>query len=183
MKELSLHILDIVQNSINAAASLITIIIAEDTSKDTLEISVEDNGQDMNSEIVEKVKDPFYTSRSTRKIGLGIPLFLAASERCGGRLDIKSEPGKGTRVTAYFVHSHIDRAPLGNMWDTLAGLVTCNQDIDFKYIHKYNNKLFEFDTIEIKKLLDGVPVNSPGVYNWIRDYIKQGINELYGGIV
>lgn len=181
MKELSLHILDIVQNSINAGAHAIIITINEDIPNDRLTISVEDDGCGMSSDIVEKVKDPFFTSRSTRRVGLGIPLLKAAADRCGGGLKIESEQGKGTTVTACFIHSHIDRAPIGNIWDTITGLIVCNEDVDFKYKHYFNGKYFEFDTLKIKEVLDGVPVASPEVVKWIGEYIKDGINELYGG--
>ena len=137
MKELSLHILDIAQNSINALANIIRITVKEDTSRDELIILVEDNGQGMDKETINKVKDPFFTSRNTRKVGLGIPLLQAAAKRCGGDLKIQSEPGKGTRVTAYFIDSHIDRAPLGNLCDTLLSLIVCNELIDILELKRH----------------------------------------------
>lgn len=182
MKELSLHILDIVQNSIDAGADTVYITVKEDLLTDKLTIYIEDNGCGMDKQIVEKVKDPFFTSRTTRKVGLGIPLFSAAAQRCGGDLKIESEPGKGTKLTACFIHSHIDRAPMGNLWDTLTSLIMCNGSVNFVYLHEFDRKTFSLDTREILKVLDGVPINSMEVINWIRDYLKEGINGLYGGV-
>jgi len=182
MKELSLHILDIVQNSISAGADLVKILIDEDISGDKLIITVEDNGIGMEKHIIEKVKDPFYTSRSTRKVGLGVPLLLAAANRCEGNLFIESEPGKGTKLTAVFKYSHIDRAPIGNIWDTMAGLILCNETVDFIYKHKYGNKVFELSTIDLKNTLKEVPITSPEVAVWIREYLREKIKELYGGV-
>lgn len=182
MKELSLHILDIVQNSISAGANLILIKINEDISEDKLSISIDDNGHGMDSNIVEKVKDPFFTSRNTRRVGLGIPLLLAAAKRCDGDLKISSAPGKGTSVEAVFRHSHIDRAPLGNTWDTLAGLIMCNKGVDFVYTHIFNRNIFEFSTIELKKVLKEVSITSPEVIEWVREYLRENIKSLYGGV-
>lgn len=182
MKELSLHILDIVQNSISAGSSIIKVTIDEDTATDKLVISIEDDGKGMDKQAIEKVKDPFYTSRSTRKVGLGIPLFLAAAKRCEGDLYIESEPRKGTKVIVQFKHSHIDRAPIGNMWDTMAGLILCNENLDFIYEHKYDNKVFSLSTVDLKNTLKEVPITSPEVAGWIREYLRENIKDLYGGV-
>lgn len=178
MKELSLHILDIVQNSISAGASLVEIEIIQNTNKDEFILQIEDNGHGIDKEMLRKIKDPFFTTRTTRKIGLGIPLLKAAAERCKGELSIESEVGKGTKVIASFIDSNIDRAPLGNMWDTLAGLIICSEKIDFVYKHSYNEKIFMLDTREIKKTLQEVPITSPDVLEWIREYIKEGIKNI-----
>jgi Signal transduction histidine kinase len=183
MKELSLHILDLVQNSIAAGASLIKITIREDIRENVLMISIEDNGRGMDESTIEKAKNPFFTSRTTRKVGLGIPLFMAAAQRCEGDFKISSLPGKGTTIEATFKHSHIDRAPIGNMWDTLTGLIMCNENIDFEYVHVYNGKVFEMKTCDLKKVLKGVPISSPQVIGWINEYLKDGIKSLYGGVV
>lgn len=182
MKELSLHILDLVQNCIEAGADNIGIEIDEDITNDIFRITVTDNGWGMSSETIENVKDPFFTSRKTRRIGLGIPLLYEAARRCGGDMEIKSESGHGTYISVYFIHSHIDRAPLGDIWDTLAGLIMCNEHISFTYIHKYDGKLFEFKTEEIIKTLNGVPITEIEVIGWIRQYLKEQLNELYGGM-
>ena len=178
MKELSLHILDIVQNSISAGALYIRITVNEDVIHDRLSITVEDNGKGMEKSDIEKVKDPFYTSRSTRRVGLGVPLLVSAAKRCEGDVDIDSTLGIGTKVIASFKYSHIDRAPLGNLWDTMTGLIVCNENVDFIYTHIYNNKRFELSTVEMKNILKEVPFTSPEVMGWMKDYIKEGIKSL-----
>lgn len=178
MKEISLHILDIVQNSIRAQASLIEIRILEDTSHNVLSIQIIDNGTGMDRETLEKVTDPFWTSRTTRKVGLGISLFKVAAERCEGCLRINSEVGKGTEVLAEFQKDHIDRAPLGNISDTVSLLIMTNEDIDFIYTHSFNQQSYELDTREIKKVLGDLPICNLEVIDWIKNNIKQGLDEI-----
>ena len=174
MKELSLHILDIVQNSIKAKASLITVSVIEDSIKDLMKITIGDNGCGMSEEMAKSVLDPFVTSRTTRKVGLGIPLFKLAAERCGGELKISSEEGKGTELYASFILSHIDRQPLGNMKETVLSLITSYEDIDFYYLHKVDEKTFEVDTREIKNILGGVSFSESEVYLWLSEYLAEG---------
>lgn len=181
MKELSLHILDIVQNSIAAKASLITINIVEDLTTDIFSIEVIDNGHGMDKELAERIKDPFITGRKTRKVGLGVPLLYKACTRCQGDLEIQSDKGKGTKVIAWFKHSHIDRAPLGNMVDTIIAIVIGNPEIDLIYNHKINENEFNFDTREIKSVLGEVPINEPQVISWIKGFLEEGFNSLNGG--
>lgn len=181
MKELSLHILDIVQNSIVAEASLITINIVENLTTDKLIIEVTDNGCGMEKELTEKIKDPFVTGRKTRKVGLGIPLLYKACTRCDGNMEIQSEVGKGTKVTCWFKYSHIDRAPLGNMTDTILTIVAGNPHIDIVYLHMRDGKEMRLDTREIRKALGDVPINEPAVLSWIREFLREGFNSLYGG--
>jgi len=183
MQELSLHIMDIVQNSISANATLIEVEIAEDTVSDAMTISITDNGKGMDKDFLQTVTDPFSTSRTTRRVGLGIPMFKMAAQLAGGDLTIDSELGVGTAMKVWFVHSHIDRQPLGDMAETLFLLVQSNPDIDFLYTHTFNENEFVFDTREIKKVLDGVPLNTPDVVLWIKEYINEGIQNLYGGAI
>ncbi len=178
MKELALHILDIAQNSVVAGASLIAISINEDAEKDILEISVVDDGCGMTPEFLKNVTDPFTTKRTTRKVGLGIPLFKLAAENTGGSFSIRSEVGKGTEVLAIFGYSHIDRQPLGDMAGTMLGLITAYEDCDFVYNHTVLGKSFSFDTREIKGILGDVSLASPEVYLWLSDYLKEGEEEL-----
>lgn len=182
MRELSLHILDLVQNSISAKANFIEIIIKEDLKKDLFEICIRDNGEGMTQEFIEAIYDPFTTTRTSRKVGLGIPLFKAAAQLCNGDLKISSRLGQGTEVKAWFVHSSIDRAPLGNISETIYSLVVCNPDIDFLYRHTVNQAYFQFDTREIKQILGNVSIQNREVISWIKEYLDEGISNLYGGV-
>lgn len=178
MKELSLHILDIAKNSVKAKASLIEVIINEDEEKNLLSIGINDNGCGMTEEFLKTVRDPFSTTRTTRKVGMGIPLFEAASQQCGGKLDITSEVGVGTKVTATFELNHIDRAPLGDMPGTMKTLIWGSPEIDFLYRHTKNGQEFTLDTREIKQVLGGVPLDNPDVLAWIDEYIIEGLNGI-----
>ncbi len=183
MRELSLHILDILQNSVEAGASHIELTIDEDLAADTLVITVTDNGRGMDAATVRKVTDPFYTTRKTRHVGLGIPLFAGAAEHCDGALTLTSEPGVGTTLTATFRHSHIDRAPLGNMVDTLLAFILAQpnppqQPIELKYRHCVDDRMFELDTAAVRRELEGVPFSHPEVRDWLREYIAEGEIEL-----
>lgn len=178
MRELSMHILDIAQNSIAAGAKMVRIDVVEDHAADTMTITVADDGSGMDLNTVERVRDPFVTSRTTREVGLGIPLFAAAAERCGGGLAITSAPGAGTTVKAVFGLSHIDRAPLGDIAGTLMALSVCNPDVDFVYNRVQGDESFHLDTREVRAELDGVPLNHPEVAAFIRDYVEQGERRL-----
>ncbi len=179
MKELSLHILDLVENSIRASATEIKISIIEDIKKDTLSIIIEDNGRGMDEEFLKKASDPFATTRNTRNIGLGIPLMKAACERCDGSFNINSKVNKGTKVEGIFKHSHIDRAPLGNISETIVSLIHHSDNTRIIYTHNVENKEFVLDTREIKELLGDVEICSPEILLWIRDYVKENEKKLY----
>lgn len=179
MKELSLHILDIVQNSVAAGAKFITLDLTEDVNTDLLEFSIKDDGCGMTEETLKKVTDPFTTGRTTRRVGLGIPLLKAAAELTGGGLELTSEPGVGTTVTARFVYDSIDRQPLGNMAETILGLITSYENIDFVYYHRVNEKEFTIDTREIKGILGEVSLNEPEVVLWLSGFLNENETELY----
>lgn len=178
MRELSMHILDIAQNSIVAGASIIQITIDEDLEADKLTITIEDDGKGMNEEEVAMVTNPFFTSRTTRRVGLGIPMFKASAKACDGSFQIRSTKGKGTYVEAIFRHSHIDRVPLGNMADTMVVLITSDINIDFFYTHKRNDKVYTLNTKEIKEILGEVEINNMEVIDWIKGNIIEGLKEL-----
>ena len=178
MREIALHILDIVQNSIVAKATKIGVDIKEDYDADKLTVIISDNGCGMSEEFLKKVIDPFTTKRTTRNVGLGIPLFKLAAENTGGSFKIESEEGKGTIVTAVFGHSHIDRQPLGDIKGTMLGLFTAHEEIQFVYSHKINDKEFTVDTAEIKGILGEVPFSTPDVYLWLSEYLKEGEDEI-----
>lgn len=181
MQEISLNILDIVQNSVRAGAKNITVEVYENTDEDVLWFSVKDDGCGMDKEMVKRVMDPFVTTRTTRKVGMGISLLRSAAQAAGGDAELCSEVGKGTFIKASFVHSHIDRQPLGNMADTMTALISMNEAIDFEYIHSFNNNRFELKTKELKEILGEVPLSDPTVAAWLREYIGEGISNIYGG--
>ena len=178
MKELSLHILDIVQNSIKAGAKNIEIIIDESTSKNLMTIEINDNGCGMSEEFLRKVKDPFVTTRTTRKMGMGISLFEAAAVQCGGGLDIESQLGVGTKVKATFELLSIDRAPIGDMAETMMTIISGAPDREYLYRHTKDGNVFELDTVKIKEILGDVPLDVPEVLTWITGYVKEGLTEL-----
>ncbi len=183
MKEISLHLLDIVQNSVSAGATLIDVTVEVDHAGDMMRCEVKDNGRGMDEELLLRVTDPFTTSRTTRKVGLGIPFFKEGAEWCGGEFGIESKPGEGTRIYASYRISHIDRPPLGDMAETMYGLVCCNENIDFTYTYRVDADEFVFDTREIRKMLgDEIPLSTPQVAAWIKDYLSEGTRELNGGV-
>ena len=177
MKELSLNILDIVQNSITAGAEHIGIALLEDADG-KLRMTVCDDGCGMSRETLARVTDPFCTSRKTRKVGLGLPFLKMAAEMTGGALSIESTVGKGTCVTAWFTLGHIDLAPLGDMSATVAGLIQCSPDIDFVYTVQADGEQFAADTRELRAVLDGVPLSEPSVALWLREYLAENTEQL-----
>ncbi len=170
MEELSLHILDLVQNSIEADATSIEIIIREDTKKNTFEVEIKDNGRGMDEEQVANIGDPFFTTRLTRKVGLGIPLLKVAAEQTGGYLKLTSSKGRGTLVEISFVHDHIDRAPLGNMADALVAIFTAHQIVELVYCHERNGVSFCLDSRELREIC-GDCLSHPKIVQWLREYV------------
>jgi len=177
LRELSLHLLDIAENSISAGASRIVISVREDLVADELWLEVSDNGKGMSPEMVEKVLDPFVTSRTTRKVGLGIPLLKQAAEACNGFLTLESEPGKGTKLTAKFQHSHIDRMPLGNLEDTIITLILTTPAVNWVFRYQYNDQVFEFDDMEFKEALGNLPLSDFRVIKFLSNTITEGVRE------
>ena len=178
MQELSLNVLDIAQNSVRAGASLIEITVDEQPAADTLTITVRDDGCGMTPEQVRRVTDPFFTTRTTRRAGLGVPFLKQGPEMTGGSLSIESEPGRGTAVTAVFGLTHIDRMPLGDIAATVASLVQCNPDIDFAYTFRHGAGEFTADTREFRQVLDGVPLSEPSVVGFIGSFIRENTQEV-----
>ncbi|NLM12228.1 MAG: ATP-binding protein [Epulopiscium sp.] len=178
MKELSLHILDIIENSIRAKATDIKLEIIEDLENNLFEIKIEDNGKGMDEAFAKAIKDPFTTTRTTRKVGLGVPLLVAACNRCNGDVEIQSALGEGTKLRAWMEYHHIDRAPLGDIVSTITNLILSNPDIEFIYIHRYNDRVFRIDTQEIKDILGDVPINELSVIVWIKEYLTENLTEI-----
>lgn len=183
MRELSLHILDLVQNSVEAGASVVTLEIIEDTKvSDTMTIRVTDNGRGMDEATCKQAFDPFATSRTTRRVGLGLSLIDMSAKRCGGYVSIDSAPGCGTVVTAVYKHSHWDRQPLGNIVETVKSIVIANPDLAFRYCHTVNTNTFSFATQEITEILGDIPLTHPDVLVWLHGYLTHGLTNLYGGV-
>ncbi len=173
MEELSLHILDIVENSIAAKAGKIEIRISEDKKKDLLFIEVIDNGIGMDQETVNKVLDPFYTTKKVRPFGLGIPLLSEAAKAANGRFSVKSKKGKGTKIRADFQFSHIDRQPLGDIQQTIITLVMGNPEVDLIFVYKKDGHEYRLDTRELKVRLKETPINSLSGIQMVREDLKK----------
>ena len=178
MREISLHVLDIIQNSIAAEADLIKLIIEENHKKDKLIVKIIDDGKGMGEEKQKEVLDPFVTSRTTREVGLGLPLFKEAALQCNGDFELTSTVGEGTELKATFQHSHIDRAPLGDIVGTIISFLVSNPDIELVYQHQVDDEEFKLDTREVKEKLGGVKINSPDVIAWLKDYLKEGLRQI-----
>ncbi len=182
MRELSLNVMDVAQNSITAKASLVTIIVKESDKDDFLDITIKDNGCGMTKEQVQNVIDPFFTTRTTRKVGLGVPLFKMAAEQTGGSFSIDSTVDVGTTLYAHFVKSSVDMTPLGDINSTVKILVQCNPDIDFVFSHSTDNGEFTLDTKELREILgEDVPLNTPDVLEWIGGFLSEQSNIICGG--
>lgn len=179
MREISLNILDIAQNSISAKATLIEIELSEQSN--ILTVKIADNGKGMSPEQLEQVRDPFFTTRTTRKVGMGIPLFKMAAEMTGGSFDIKSTLGKGTTVTAVFRTDSIDFTPVGDMAATMCSLISMNTEIDFVYRRVIGEQEFTLDTRQMREILGDVPLFSPEVTEFINDFICENTTEITGG--
>ena len=187
MRELSLHILDVMENAREAGATRVELNIREDLNADCLTIVVGDNGWGMDTETAHRALEPFFTTRSTGRGGLGLSLFRAAVRQCGGNLTLESTPGRGTTVVATFPYSHPGRAPLGNITDSLIAFLLAGphvvggrteKAIDLEYHHQVNDRIFEFDTAVIHAELDEIPFSYPSVREWLRRFITQGEAEL-----
>lgn len=182
MQELSLHILDIMQNSIKAESTQIVVDIFVSNLENILKIKIKDNGSGIDEKLLKDIYSPFSTTRTTRKVGLGVSLFKMAALQCGGDLKIESQLGVGTELICIFKLNHIDRMPLGDLASTLSLCIMSNPEIDFILIVKgiYENETcdFKFELSEIKAQLGEVEVNNIEVVNWINEYIKENIKFL-----
>lgn len=178
MPEISLNVLDVAQNSVRAEASLIGIFVTADTVADRLTITIQDDGCGMTPEQAAHVEDPFFTTRTTRKVGLGVPFFKMAALCTDGSFSIDTEPGKGTTVTAVFGLSHIDRMPLGDMVSTIHTLITMNEQIDFLYRYQIDDRSFTLDTREFREILGDASFQEPEISAYIHDYLAENEQEV-----
>lgn len=178
LPEISLNILDIAQNSISAKASLIRIAVETNTKENLLKITIADNGAGMSKEAVSSVIDPFFTTRTTRNVGLGIPFFKQAAECTGGEFFIESQQGKGTDVMTVFHTDHIDCMPLGDVNATIHSLITMNPGVDFCYERKIDERSFILDTREMREILGDIPFDLPDVSVFIKNYLEENETEI-----
>ena len=175
-RDLSQHILDIAENGVKAGATLLHIEIIEDLHSNLLSIAIRDNGCGMDNQTLEQVTDPWFTTRTTRKVGLGIPFFKQSAEMCGGSFVIQSTIHHGTLTQATFQHDHIDRPPLGALVDTLLCMIVGFPNVDIVYTHRVNTQTFVFDTREIRAVLgDDVPLSDPEVLAFMRESLEHTI--------
>ena len=173
--------MDVAENGISAGADLIRIEVIEKRRANRLYLRIADNGGGIAPEQIDRVADPFYTSRTTRRVGLGLSLLEAAARQCGGYLRIRSDTGEGTEVFAEFVHDHIDRAPVGDMAATMTSLILGNPSVDFEYRHELDEEELEIHTRDIREAFDGLPVSDSRVFRHLMEILRSGEERLMQG--
>ena len=176
-----MNVLDITQNSVKAGATCINIDICESLSQNVVSIKIADNGCGMSEELLNSVIDPFVTTRTTRKVGLGIPLVRQLALDTEGEFDIRSKVGEGTTLYAGFKLSHLDRPPIGDISSTIVTLISSAPKIRYVYKHKTDIGEFVFDTDEVKNMLEGIPIDSPEILMWLTEYFTENLNTIEGG--
>ncbi len=181
MLELSLHVLDIAENSTRAEARHVFITIRENPEENRLTLEIRDDGAGMTEEDLAKALDPFYTTKKVRRVGLGLPMLAEAAGKTGGGLTLDSRPGEGTRVRVTFGLAHIDRQPLGDIAGTLVTLITGHPKIEFIYRHERERRSFLLDTREIREEIGDIPINHPEILAWIRLQVEEGLTEIEAG--
>ncbi|OPX42580.1 sensory histidine kinase AtoS [Ruminiclostridium hungatei] len=187
MRDLSLHILDIVQNSINAKATSITVSMEQRYTavqrKKILELKIGDNGTGIDHQLLGRVEDPFITTRTTRKVGLGIPLLKESAKKCEGSFYVKSHKNVGTEISAAFSINHIDRLPIGDVGETMITLILSNPQIRFILFLTSEKGNFRLDTEEAAKSFKGVTGTEYEYINWLKEFIDDGIKNIFGGVL
>lgn len=179
--EISLHILDIVQNSIKAGADFIEVKIAVHTDTKRIRVEVNDNGRGMSREQVAACENPFFTSRTTRKVGLGIPFLKQSAECTNGTFFISSMEGQGTRISAEYHMDHIDCIPIGDINATIYSLVIMNENLDFFYQYQVDARQFVFDTRAIREMIGDISINSIEISSFIREFLDENKKEVDNG--
>ena len=179
MKELAMHVYDLMENSTAANSTEVRLTIKDSLKDNVYAFTIEDNGKGMTPEFMAKVTDPYTTSRTTRKVGLGLPLIKMNTENCGGGMKLQSEVGKGTRLDFWFQHNHWDRPPMGDLSGTIVMLCAAHQDIHIIYKHITDDGEFVFDTDEIKEALDGMDMNDVKVFNWLKEMVQENLEEIH----
>lgn len=181
MEELALHLLDVMRNSIEAGAKRLVLTMTEDEPGRWLEVELVDDGRGMDAATLEAAFDPFFTSRTTRRVGLGLPLLRAAAEATGGNATLSSALGRGTSLRARFDQAHIDSPPLGDLAGTLATVVCGHPELDLEYSHHRGRRSFQFSSDQLRRHLGEVSPGQPAVFVWLRQYLDQQLKELRGG--
>ena len=178
MQDIAMHVLDIGMNSLKADSSEVKIILKEDTNSSKISFIIIDNGKGMDGMELKNAQDPFYTTRTTRRFGLGIPFIKAAAEICGGKFLLESIKGEGTRLVAEFDSSNIDCPPIGNIPDAIVCLMVFDETINLIYQYNYNDLEFIVSTNELKKELEDVAISEPAIQLWLTEYIKENMERL-----
>ena len=179
MKELAMHVYDLMENSTAANSTEVKLTIRDSLKDNIYAFTIEDNGKGMTPEFMAKVTDPYTTSRTTRKVGLGLPLIKMNTENCGGGMKLQSEVGKGTRLDFWFQHNHWDRPPMGDLAGTIVMLCAAHEDIHIIYKHITDEGEFVFDTDEIHEALDGMSMNDVKVMGWLKDMVHENLEAIH----
>lgn len=178
MKDLSLHILDIIENSVRAGAKKIDILIEQDTKKDVLKICIKDNGKGMGKKSVKNAADPFFTTKESKKIGLGIPLLKQAAETANGTFSIEAKKNKGTKIKAGFQYSHIDRKPVGDIAETFVSAVLMAPETEFVFRYKKDSSDLVLKTKELKKQIGVKALTNTYILKELKDLLNNKLKEL-----
>ena len=179
MKELSMHVYDLMENSTAANSTQVELTIRDSLKDNIYAFTIKDNGKGMSPEFLAKVTDPWTTSRTTRKVGLGLPLIKMNTENAGGGMKIESEVGKGTELNFWFQHDHLDRPPMGDLAGSLVMLFSAHEDIHFIYKHITDDGEFVFDTDEIKEALDGMSMTDVSIMKYLKEMIQENLEEIH----
>lgn len=170
--------LDIAMNSIRAKAKYIVIELGMDTIQDRLTLFISDDGCGMSEEVLQRVSDPFYTTRNTRKVGLGVAFFKGLATMCEGQFTLESKVNEGTRIGIDIQRSHLDTPPIGNLAETMITLIQADESIEWTLIVRLDEKEFKLETLQIKEMLDGVSLVEPSILIWIKEYIQEQLAGL-----
>ncbi len=181
MQDLSLHVLDLIQNCVEAGAGTVRISLDESGLDGVVALEVSDDGRGMSPELLARVKDPFTTTRTTRRVGMGIPLIQQAVQAAGGDLSMESREGHGTTIRAWFLRDHIDAPPLGDVAQSVAIAIATNPGVRFVYTHTAANGSFCVDSKQIAEFLAEVSISDPGVVAWLKQHLREGIKQVRGG--
>lgn len=177
MRELSLHIMDIIENSLGSGATLVNVTVIDDLRANVLSVTISDNGRGIPEFLVDQVTDPFYTTRTTRRVGLGLSLFRETARRCGGDMNLTSQEHSGTRVHATFCRDSIDLPPMGDIAGSLTAIIMGGTEADLVYRHVVAGEEFSLDTREIRRELEGLPITNPEVLRYLADELRNWLQE------